>query len=737
MATTNNFSLPYPQGNDPYNIPEDIANLAKSIDSSLKAVSDSVATLDYSTTETVEEVQRNLEILEQEINRAGLPNVEQIMVDIEEARKELEATKEEFSVGQAELGVHLTNLRDERMPALEASVQEARNEMDTAMDEFMSRQTQFEDSISTAEEDIAEAKRRLGQNEEDIATTKQDVVEALEGEVDHDRLRVGTGGFDEVFAREVVSGIIGAEKAEVIDLIAEDLIANNATIINAALQNLTVTERANFVEAFAKELYAERFTAEVANIANLTVAARNLIPGMFNIANEVPPPFDVSDFGVNTGDPSVWIQGPSTVSTSSEEDALIYLEAGVNYKFSVETAASVPGTMYYVQLIDENGDTASDTVVELTETSYLLSQEIAGPNKSNWWPAESTFWVQNTGGYRLKIYANHNNGADNLDGYQWFRNMRVENMNDGRLIVPNSIDASRLNAHEIFSNQLVAEQIYSNIIRTKLLEAEEALIGGANIKDDEITVGKLTALDEILTEMLKVRKIDAGDIAADAITAGKIAGNAIDGKTITGATVRTSSSGKRVEMRNNAVTAYDSSNRIQARYSGDGIELRPPGGSLTEIGPHIFGSEVITRATNQPWVNATTIAEGGNSSWGTFLTNATNSVAFPMVSHRYVFDFTFMYMPGGGNMHESYAAVLSNIQIATSSSNAYTVMERVFHTRGWYSNTDYQLTYTTSATLPSSRFSIGDMIYPRFRFRSRSVNFGATVHSFIFKATPA
>lgn len=564
-TTTNNFSLPYPHGDDPYNIPEDIENLAKSIDSSLKAVSDSVATIDSSTTETVEEVQRNLEILEQEINRAGLPNIERIMVDIEEARDELEAAKEEFSVGQAELGVHLTNLRDERMPALEESVQEARNEMDTAMDEFMTRQTQFEDSISDAETDIADAKRRLGQNEEGVK-------EALEGEVDHDRLRVGTGGFDEVFAREVVAGIIGAEKAEVIDLIAEDLIANNATIINAAMQNLTVTERANFVDAFAKELYAERFTAEVARISNLTVAARNLIPGMFNIANEVPPPFDVDGFGVSTDDPSVWIQGTNTVNTSSEEDALIYLEAGVNYKFTVEAAASVPGTMYYVQLIDENGDTASDTAVELAETSYLLSQEIAGPNKDDWWPAESTFWVQKTGGYRLKIFANHSNGADNLTGYQWFHNMRVESMNDGQLIVPGSIDAGRLNAQEIFSNQLVSDEIWANIVRAKMLEAEEALIGGALIKNDTITVGKLTALDEILTEMLRVRKIEAGDISADAITAdkidanaitaGKIASKAIDGKTITGATIQTHSHSRRgVKMRqsDDGIIAFDSS----------------------------------------------------------------------------------------------------------------------------------------------------------------------------------
>ena len=853
MATTNNFSLPYPQGNDPYNIPEDIENLAKSIDSSLKAVSDSVATLDYSTTETVEEVQRNLEILEQEINRAGLPNLEQIMVDIEEARQELEAAKEEFSVGQAELGVHLTNLRDERMPALEASVQEARNEMDTAMEEFTTRQTHFEDSISTAEEDIANAKQRLGQSEDEIAAAKVrletaetniqnkvdssrvDEVEgrvdtALTGPVTHDRLRAGSGAFDSAFVDELwakniralsaelaraviaaqnlypdpsfeddsqygswelvdggiekngtnsqsgtynynaipatpgdkfrvranitwvngstggvsiyvrsindagsyISGtansvirvssedqgfvdgvytvpenaagvqvgfftesdmltgararvdslrltnmldgslvvensidtrhlnvtgemaaaLISADKARVIDLIAEDLIANNATIINAAMQNLTVTERAEFVEAFAKELYAERFTAEVARISNLTVAARNLIPGMFNIANETPPPFDVDGFGVNTGDPSVWIRGSSTVNTSSEEDALIYLEAGVNYKFSVETAASVPGTMYYVQLMDEDGNNATDTMVELTETSYLLTQEIAGPNKDMWWPAEATFWVQKTGGYRLKIFANHNRGADNLDGYQWFRNMRVESMNDGRLIVPGSIDASRLNAYEIFSNQLVSDEIWGNIVRAKMLEADEAIIGGALIKDEEITVGKLTALDEILGEMLRVRKIDAGDIAADAITADEIAGGAIDGKSITGATItggtiRTSASGSRVEMRNDALSAYNSSNQIQARYSGNGIELRPPGGSLTQIGAHIFGAEFFTSPDRSR-------SNANSNSWSSITSGSSIGSMF-IPSNRVRISMSFQYDIGltGTNIYRA------------------------------------------------------------------------------------
>lgn len=724
MATTNNFSLPYPQGNDPYNIPEDIENLAKSIDSSLKAVSDSVATLDYSTTETVEEVKKNLEILEQEINRAGLPNIEQIMVDIEEARKELEAAKEEFSVGQAELGVHLTNLRDERMPALEKSVQEAQAEMDTAMDEFMARQSQFEDSISDAEEDIAEAKRRAEalENELDKAGgIKERLETALEGEVDHDRLRVGTGGFDEVFAREVVAGIIGAEKAEVIDLIAEDLIANNATIINAALQNLTVTERANFVTAFADELYADEFTARVARMARATVASQNLIPGMSRIHEATPPPFK-SGFGRNTGHPSIWVRsgdsehGDNTVTTSGDADALIHLEASEVYRFRVGVSSSKSGTTAYMALADENGNRVNVTR-NGSNSSYLLVNHEAGSTATQPEYYEAEISPPYSGAFRLIFYANHTNGAPNPGSYQWFHGLTIANILDGQLIATNSVKTPQLDVDQIFGNTAVLNKLFADLITARFLNAQEALIGGALIKNNEITVDKLTALDTILAEMLKVRKIEAGDIAADAITADKIAGGAIDGKTITGATVRTASTGNRLEMRGNSITGYNSNNTVASRFTPTGISLTDGAGQLQDLGNHIYGSVYVNSWIGSKGASTPT---GSATSYGPFyLPN--NTATFTVSSRQYRCDVSFNIFAHGMTVG-SDGWVLFEAKPKDSNNNS---LSGAFFSREVYVGApmfDVSLNYSMSEirSLPSS-VKLGETAIVGWRMRNRGL----------------
>lgn len=56
---------------------------------------------------------------------------------------------------------------------------------------------------------------------------------------------------------EMAAALVNADKGAFINLIAQDLIADNAEIISAAMKNLTVTERAQFAAAFAQEIWAE------------------------------------------------------------------------------------------------------------------------------------------------------------------------------------------------------------------------------------------------------------------------------------------------------------------------------------------------------------------------------------------------------------------------------------------------------------------------------------------------
>lgn len=113
-----------------------------------------------------------------------------------------------------------------------------------------------------------------------------------------------------------------------------------------------------------------------------------------------------------------------------------------------------------------------------------------------------------------------------------------------------------INAGTITVGEMNGARIKAGTINASLALIESS-IGSTLIKDgailtDHIKVGAITAESGII-----------GSIDANVITVGKIMGNqldadAINGKTITGATVRTASSGARVELTQNGLKQYNS-----------------------------------------------------------------------------------------------------------------------------------------------------------------------------------
>ena len=162
------------------------------------------------------------------------------------------------------------------------------------------------------------------------------------------------------------------------------------------------------------------------------------------------------------------------------------------------------------------------------------------------------------------------------------------------------------------STGIADKAITTEKIATGAITAESGIIGSINA--GTITVGEMngarikagtvdadTVLVEssigstlikdgaILTEHIKVGAITAesgiiGSIDANVITVGKIMGNqldadAINGKTITGATIRTASSGSRVELTQNGLKQYNSLGAVVADMSLGSFTVN--GGSIT------------------------------------------------------------------------------------------------------------------------------------------------------------
>jgi hypothetical protein len=140
----------------------------------------------------------------------------------------------------------------------------------------------------------------------------------------------------------------------------------------------------------------------------------------------------------------------------------------------------------------------------------------------------------------------------------------------GKMITADYIAADTITANEIFANTITANEIAASTIT-----ADEIATG--TITANEIAASTITA-DEIATGTITANEIAAGTITADEIAAGTITANEIDVDnlfaqditatgSITGATIQTSSSGKRVVLNDsdNSIDFYDSdspSNKI-------------------------------------------------------------------------------------------------------------------------------------------------------------------------------
>ena len=137
----------------------------------------------------------------------------------------------------------------------------------------------------------------------------------------------------------------------------------------------------------------------------------------------------------------------------------------------------------------------------------------------------------------------------------------------------------------------------------------------------QVAAGAITA-GAIAANAVTAAKIDAGAITADkiaanAITAAKIDATAIDGKTITGASIRTASSGSRIELKddttyNDAILFYDSVGSLVGYLSPTNFGYIFLSGTLSAS-----GSLTATSA-----VSGATLSSSGAATFGSKSSNA-------------------------------------------------------------------------------------------------------------------
>lgn len=306
--------------------------------------------------------------------------------------------------------------------------------------------------------------------------------------------------FGDPVLKPMVSGTLIEPGAITTDKIAAGAITAESGVIGSL----------DLGKATVGELDGSRIKAGTLTVGQLLSGTpTNVLPGADNI---VASSAGWSGFGRNASDPSVWIRGRNTVDT----DASFELSAGVTYTASTDVKSTVDGTAWFWQIVGQDGQGGM----------YPFSGERAG---TAWRTATSQFTVDKSGRYKLRIYGNHANGADNKSGYQWWRNPRISPAVDATLIKNGSVTTEK--------------------IATGAITAESGIIG--SLDAGKITVGEMDGA------RIKANTIGADLLKAGAVTATILDATAIDGKTITGATIRTGITGARVQLDQTGLHAYN------------------------------------------------------------------------------------------------------------------------------------------------------------------------------------
>ena len=324
-------------------------------------------------------------------------------------------------------------------------------------------------------------------------------------------------------------------------------------------------------KATVGELDGSRIKAGTLTVGQLLSGTpTNVLPGADNLAVSNA---GWTGFGRNVKDPSVWLQGTNTVET----DASFELSAGVTYTAATDVKSSVSGTVWFWQIVGQDGQ----------KGVYCFSGERAG---TTWRTATSQFSVPESGKYKLRVYGNHPNGADNKSGYQWWRNPRISPAVDTTLIkdgsittekiatgaitaesgVIGSLDAGKITAGEMDGARIKAGTVQADKVLVKGSVGSTVIADGA-VTTDKIATGAITAESGIIGSIdagkitvgemdgarIKANTVGTDLLKAGAVTAKILDATAIDGKTITGATIRTSIRGARVQLDSTGIHAYN------------------------------------------------------------------------------------------------------------------------------------------------------------------------------------
>lgn len=303
------------------------------------------------------------------------------------------------------------------------------------------------------------------------------------------------------------------------------------------VHKLQVTGSALMDEAVIDKLWVDGIAAKSATFNRVTVANGDLMPD-FAAAVEVGDTGYWSAFGINSGDPSYWVNGADNASRYVEY--WIDVKAGTKYRSTIDVKASTPGSNFYVDLRAEAEDPNFTSTTGEATGSYIMSRVSTGG--TGFTTFESTWEPTIDARVRVQIYPNHTNGADNTGGYMWFKDLSIRPMAGAVLIEDGAITTPKLTVTESMSAAIVDAM---SVNAKKLVVSDEAILNkttliGQTVVDDINVQGKLIGSNGVFTGTVDFANVNVtgtqlvNKLGANSIEANKIKGGTFEGKSFTG-----------------------------------------------------------------------------------------------------------------------------------------------------------------------------------------------------------
>lgn len=296
---------------------------------------------------------------------------------------------------------------------------------------------------------------------------------------------------NEIAANAVTANAIKAGEVTA-DKIAADAVTANKIAADAVSANKLLAEDATIDKLWANGIAAKSVTTNRILVAN----NGNMLPEISSFfGSGYPDPDPYRHFGKNSGHPSLWLKG----RTNAYIFHPINIVAGQKYRLSYQAQASVNGTSHYMSIREASpGGTVDPSEAIKTklngsssESTYLVANGKIG---TGWESFDVTFEPSTTEVAYLYIYANHTNGTTNDDGYQWFKDLRLEKMTGATLIEDGAVTTDKIAADAVTANSIAADAVTADAIKAGEVTAEKIAtdaVSANNLLAEEATIDKL------------------------------------------------------------------------------------------------------------------------------------------------------------------------------------------------------------------------------------------------------